>query len=810
MTDVGAPPSTAVDTEGVPRALTELSRWLCWKPVRRDGEWTKEPRDAAAPERDHSVSATDAANLTTFSTAADAATDRDDRGLGFTFMADGPLVGVDLDDCRDPDTGELTERAETIVESLESYAEVSPSGTGVHVIVRGELTEDDRNRNDDVEVYDRGRYFTVTGDHLEGTPTTITDGGLALDGLLADLEDDRDDGEADRPPHTTGSDGENRPPAGRSDGFDGSDRALVAKAKDAKNGDKFARLWEFAGGSKDSPAGYDSHSEADLALCGLLAFWTGGDRGRIDDLFRQSGLYREKWDRDDYRERTIGKALEGRTEFYSPSSSERRSTVPDGGATAEAGREAGESRPQRSESTEDSPPGPQAWQAEKDATDASTNAEKAYYGWRVLRDDVDVLAARDNGELFAYHEGVWEPDGEQVLREHAGRFYGPDYSRNLFRELSEQLLVTEAVERDDLGTPAGTIAVENGLLDVADRDLRDLRPDDYALTQLPVRFDPDADCPRFRSFLDDVVPENDRAALQEYIGYCLLAGEFPIHRALMIVGEGATGKSTFLRVVRALLGTENLSHQSLQDLSEQRFAPAELYGKIANVHADLTPAGLGAGSRFKPITGGDSITAERKHQDPFTFHPTAKHVYAANRVPNVSVDDDAFYRRWLIIPFPNWIPPADRDQDLSDRLTTDDELAGVLNWALEGLDRLVEHGRFTGEGTVGDKRDLWQSYSDSVERFINEYVEFDPDAVTQKATAYTAYTAFCDDAGLPPEDQQKLTRELKKHPKVEDGRRKMNGDRPRVYLGACLTEDAPDHAGTGDGRDGNQSRLGDR
>ena len=491
MSGPGAPPSTSVNPDGVPRALTELSRWLCWKPVRRDGEWTKEPRDAAAPEHDHSVSATDDANLTAFTTAADAATDRDDRGLGFTFRADGPLVGVDLDDCRDPDTGELTERAETIVESLESYAEVSPSGTGVHVIVRGELTEDDRNRNDGVEVYDRGRYFTVTGDHLEGTPTTIADGGLVLDGLLADLEDDRDDGEADRPAHTTGSDGENRPPAGRSDGFDGSDRALVAKAKDAKNGDKFARLWDFAGGENDSPAGYPSHSEADLALCGLLAFWTGGDRRRIDDLFRQSGLYREKWDRDDYRERTIGKALEGRTEFYSPSSSGQSSTVADGGTAT--GTEPGAAT---APGVSPDVPSPAAVEAlaglgENDGLNDLTDRQKAYYAWQWIGEHRDLLAAQPDGTLYACHDGVWKHDGEQTLREIGSRLLGSEWSQNVHRELIERVRASAPVDHDDLGTPAGTIAVENGLLDVADRDLRDLRPDDYALTRLPVRGRPE-------------------------------------------------------------------------------------------------------------------------------------------------------------------------------------------------------------------------------------------------------------------------------------------------------------------------------
>lgn len=810
MTDVGAPPSTSINPDGVPDALTDYSQWLLWSPVRKPDKWDKQPRDAAAPDTDHGIDATDSANLTGFSTAADAVTDRDDRGLGFTFMTDGPLVGVDLDDCRDPDTGELTERAETIVESLESYAEVSPSGTGVHVIVRGELTEDDRNRNNDVEVYDRGRYFTVTGDHLEGTPATITDGGLALDGLLADLEDDRDDGEADRPAHTTGSDGENRPPADRSDGFDGSDRALVAKAKDAKNGDKFARLWEFAGGPKDSPAGYDSHSEADLALCGLLAFWTGGDRRRIDDLFRQSGLYREKWDRDDYRERTIGKALEGRTEFYSPGGSTQPSPATDGGATTGS----------RSGASTDDPsvfkrPSPSAVKAvaglgEDDDLSSLTDRQKAYYAWQWITDHRDLLAAQPDGTLYACHDGVWKPDGEQALRVIGSQLLGPEWSRNVGRELIERVRASAPVDHDDLGAPAGTIAVEHGLLDVADRTLRNLRPDDYALTRLPIEYDPDADCPRFREFLDDVCRSGDLPKIQEFIGYCLEHWTAERKKALMLFGPTDSGKTVFCTVIERLFGEDNTAAVSPQYLANERWGIADLEGQVMNVRHDLDPGVIEQPGPLKELISGDRVMAERKGQDRFPMEPTAKHLWAANRAPQLHSEDDALLNRFLVAEFPRTIPKAEQASrgDLLADLT--DELPGILNWALSGLARLRDQGQFTGERYPGDVADLWKEYGSSVERFAEHCVEQADGEKIPKDRVYAAYKRFVAENDLTQRTQDKLTRELKGIDGVGDDRRRFNGRRKSAYIGLRLTEDAPDHTGTGDDRDGNQSRFGDR
>ena len=303
MTDHALPPADAL-----PAAMVTRPQWLCWRAEDRDGKATKVPID---PSSGSYASTTDPATWTDFAAARDYAT-LEDIGIGFVFTDDDPLVGVDLDDCRDPENGVLTEWADDIVTQLNSFTEVSPSGTGVHVIVKGALPEG-RNRHGDVELYETARFFTVTGDHLDGTPTTV---GNRID-ELADVHAkyltlDTEQGQAPEP------DGRD-PTRHHSESHDGNelgDDELLEKARNAANGEKFDRLY------RGSTAGYESQSEADMALCSLLAFWTGGDTHQIDRLFRDSGLYREKWDEvhfsdgATYGERTIERAIAGTQEFY--------------------------------------------------------------------------------------------------------------------------------------------------------------------------------------------------------------------------------------------------------------------------------------------------------------------------------------------------------------------------------------------------------------------------------------------------------------------------------------------------------------
>jgi putative DNA primase/helicase len=274
--------------------MRDLRQWLCWRTEERDGKPTKVPYSPLTGER---ASSTSPETWTGYEEAVSACKEHGYHGIGFVFTPDDDLCGVDLDGCLDPTTGEIEGWAQEIVEELNSYTEISPSGTGVHVLLRGELPPG-RNRKGRFEAYDRGRYFTVTGRHLEGTPKTIESRHDRLTSVVRRMLGE---------PETN-----NGHKAGASEFVSElSDEGIVEKSLAADNGEKFRRLW--AGDT----SGYSSPSEADAALCSLLAFWAGPDPQRIDHLFRQSGLCREKWTkRGDYRRKTIERALRDRTEFY--------------------------------------------------------------------------------------------------------------------------------------------------------------------------------------------------------------------------------------------------------------------------------------------------------------------------------------------------------------------------------------------------------------------------------------------------------------------------------------------------------------
>ncbi|GCF15657.1 hypothetical protein Harman_35920 [Haloarcula mannanilytica] len=302
------------EPEAIPETLRERDQWVCWREENRDGKPTKIP---VTPGAGGFASATASETWASFEAALDYTETEHADGIGFVFTNDDPIVGVDLDDCRDPETDDVDDAALDIIKRLDSYTEVSPSGTGYHVLITGTLP-DGRNRRGSVELYDTARFFTVTGDHVERTPTRVARRQDALTAIhreyVQDIERD------------TASESEQRgdaaarsPMTGVADvDVDLEDEDLLEKARNASNGEKFERLWN------GNTVGYDSQSEADMALCCLLAFWTGGDRTQMEQLFRQSGLMREKWDEvhyadgSTYGEKTIERAIATTSEFYDP------------------------------------------------------------------------------------------------------------------------------------------------------------------------------------------------------------------------------------------------------------------------------------------------------------------------------------------------------------------------------------------------------------------------------------------------------------------------------------------------------------
>ena len=289
----------------IPQELKGWHQWVCWAVEKREGKPTKVPKN---PRTGGNARADDPATWGTFDQARQYWQDHKNKGvagIGFEFSVNDPFTGIDLDKCRSSETGEIEPWARVIITRLKSYTEVSPSGQGIHVLIKGNLPPGPR-RKGQVEMYSQGRYFTMTGLYLEGTPATIEGRQQELEALHTKIF-----GQA--PPQ--GPDPATKDP-GPSLPIDLSDEELIDKAHRAANGEKFGRLW------RGDLAGHASPSEATAALLNHLAFWCGPDPDRIDRLFRKSGLMRPKWDRatsgNTWGGLEIQKAIGRATEFYTP------------------------------------------------------------------------------------------------------------------------------------------------------------------------------------------------------------------------------------------------------------------------------------------------------------------------------------------------------------------------------------------------------------------------------------------------------------------------------------------------------------
>ncbi len=310
-----------INPDAIPQELRERPQWVtwCWDRVKNSkGElkWTKVPLRADAPKK---ARTNDPDTWGSFADALLRVRRGKADGIGFVFSEDDPFCGIDLDDCRNPETGALAPWAAEDVAALKSYTEVSPSGTGLKVFIRGNLPPGG-NKSGHHELYDSHRFFTMTGDRLPSAPPTVEERQAELEALHARLFP------AKEPRRPTPSPNGN----GKSHGGCPDDQELLERARKAKNGARFAALW----GGDD--AGYDSASEGDLALCNMLAFWTGRDAHRVDALFRQSGRMRPKWDEVHYADgrtygqATVEKAVADCQETYQPRQGRKRRGGSDG------------------------------------------------------------------------------------------------------------------------------------------------------------------------------------------------------------------------------------------------------------------------------------------------------------------------------------------------------------------------------------------------------------------------------------------------------------------------------------------------
>ena len=770
-------PVVSFDADAIPDELKERDQWLQWD------------TSADTPRRPHwngdfTISWSDPDAWHSFEEAKRSAELIDSWGIGYVMALenadfDGEYGCIDIDNGLD-ENGRPKEWLPDLTEFIESgaYIERSPSGTGLHIPVIGYEPPPwwaDCQRGDHEGVdYLTNKFCTFTGDTIDVSGSDVYDGDCG-----AWFWDAYKAVKGESPPIDHLVSGETATASGDHDEWLTDEH--IQEALERINPDLAYKEWVSIG--------YAVH-DYDPSRNGKQLFeswsrkgskWDGQAQRVIEDLWSRAkpgnGI-------------TVATLVhKAKSNGWTPKRKEketRRKQAPD-------------EVPEGDNPAELSQVSVEEIAGVESVTDLN-DREKAYWVAKLIErsDDYHVIATQPDGEIYRYNEGVWTPDGEQYLRELGDKALGAAFGTKTHRELCDKIRARSPKQRGELGTPKGTVAVANGLLELDTRELRDLRPRDYAITRLPVEYDPDADCPRWDTFIQESVEADRREAVQEYVGYTLLTNELPYERVLLLVGEGANGKSTFLNVVTELLGPENTTGYSLQKLSKSEYYVANMFGSIANIDADVGDKIYNI-ETFKKLTGGDrKVDARKPYGEPFEFHPTTKQLYAANVVPEINEDTTAVFRRWLIVEFPTVftdrdLPGPDKDPGLENDLLG--ELSGILNWALDGLDRLTAQGKFTNEGTTEEKRERWQTWGDSVDRFISECVDTEDtegDGKYRTSDAYDRYKAWCEANGETPETQNVLTTALKKVDGVKySSSFRFDGKQERGFKGLSFTSDTP-------------------
>lgn len=390
------------------------------------------------------------------------------------------------------------------------------------------------------------------------------------------------------------------------------------------------------------------------------------------------------------------------------------------------------------------------------------------------------LATRESTmELYWWNGTYWKEDGEKKLQRELQRLIGDTLSTHDENEILHKVKLLSIVD-DVLWDRDRYIATEKHTIEIIDDgDIeikkRECERGDYLTKKINAEYDQEVGCPRIKQFLSEVTgSEEDRKTLEEVAGYCLY-NAYPIQKGILLTGDGANGKSTFLTLLKRFFGMDNCSAIPLSTLSENRFATTHLIGKLANIYPDLSSKTLKYTGRFKALTGGDMVPFEIKRGKRGEFMNTAKLIFSANEIPYSYDITPAFLRRWVIVEFPHTFRGDDADQQLLEKLTTEGELSGFLNLAIQGLKRLLKNEEFsTGLDDLEVKRNF-----DSLEAFVDEKIEVDYDAFVVKKDFYQEYAKYCERHDVRMKTHSQVGKQIKHitpvaqsyRPTVEEGRR---------------------------------------
>jgi P4 family phage/plasmid primase-like protien len=391
---------------------------------------------------------------------------------------------------------------------------------------------------------------------------------------------------------------------------------------------------------------------------------------------------------------------------------------------------------------------------------------------------------KDDETIYVYDDltGIYKPEGTVTIKAELTR-YLQEAARS--RYLTDVLFhVQTQTYFDRPKTPTLKIACKNGLLNLKTYELEPFSPKEFITIRIPVSYTPGVDCPKIKKFLKQIVAEQDVKVLQEITGYCLYP-KIPIHKAGLFEGEGANGKSTELNLLKRFLGSENVTSLTLQEICTDKPAKALLYSKLANLCADLPSKTLTNTGVFKTLTGNDNISARELYKNYFTFKNTAKLIFSANEIPQTEDFTPAFFRRWVIVKFPNKFIGNNCNPNILNEIATPTELAGMLNWALEGLKRLLKNGEFTNSHTIEEDRENYLKLSNSPVPYIEKHLESSnsPDDIIPEQMLYAEYCNWCNKNGRKSTRKADFTKTLYQVlPGINQGERTIQKKRVKCYI----------------------------
>jgi putative DNA primase/helicase len=310
-------------------------------------------------------------------------------------------------------------------------------------------------------------------------------------------------------------------------------------------------------------------------------------------------------------------------------------------------------------------------------------------------------------ELLYYSGGVYVTGGKTLVRQLLAKYY-PELCNSYFNHQVITLIKQNTIIERRVINPAGYIGVLNGNLLLDEHGvllgLLPHTPDIYLTSQIPVAFKPGVGCMKIKNFLLDLVTPDEAQIIIEFIGYCLYSLNVQ-EKWLLLVGAGENGKTRLIQLIKKFLGEENVTHQTLQALVGNRFATSSLFGKLANIVGDLSSAGLNDTGMIKTLTSGDGVMGEKKFKDAFKFVPSTKLIMATNKPPKISKSEQthAFFRRILYIKFNRQFREGNvkRDPFILEKISTPEELSGLLNVSLAALEKVLRVG-FTCVDTPED------------------------------------------------------------------------------------------------------------